>query len=31
MILDLKGEPHMDHVVGMLYSAVNENYSRLKP
>ncbi|WP_332274584.1 DinB family protein [Bacillus velezensis] len=30
MILDLKGEPHMDHVVGMLYSAVNENYSRLK-
>ena len=29
MILDLKGEPHMDHLVGMLYSAVNENDSRL--
>ncbi len=29
MILDLKGEPHMDHLVGMLYSAVHENYSRL--
>ncbi len=29
MILDLKGETHMDHLVGMLYSAVNENDSRL--
>ncbi|KMN55847.1 hypothetical protein VK94_09155 [Bacillus sp. LK7] len=29
MILDLKGETHMDHLVGTLYSAVNENDSRL--
>lgn len=28
MILDLKGETHMDHLVGMLYSAVNENYKQ---
>ncbi|MDQ0201037.1 hypothetical protein J2S10_004243 [Neobacillus ginsengisoli] len=30
MILDLKGEPNMDPVVGMLYSMVDGNYTRLK-
>lgn len=30
MLLDLKGEPKMDPIVGMLYSTVNGNYKRLK-
>ncbi|MGG2014190.1 DinB family protein [Bacillus sp. S10(2024)] len=30
MILDLKGESQMDSIVGMLYSAVDGNYKRLK-
>jgi uncharacterized damage-inducible protein DinB len=30
MILDLKGDTQMDPIVGMLYSAVDGNYKRLK-
>ncbi|WP_316245035.1 hypothetical protein [Gracilibacillus massiliensis] len=30
MVYDLKGEPTMQPIVGMLYSAVKENYERLK-
>ncbi|MEH6942754.1 DinB family protein [Bacillus sp. JJ722] len=30
MILDLKGESNMEPIVGMLYSAIDHNYFRLK-
>lgn len=30
MILDLRGEPEMDTVTGILYSMVDGNYKRLK-